>query len=313
MQAKKSKDATKKRKKVQGFRVLENECIWMKAGVINFRECDNVYDCNSCAFDKGMMKTMSLKQKAGVERKIPGWAEHLKKQYDGSSRPCRHSLTGRIDSPKICTMDYECFHCPFDQMIEEPNYDILVDAPNYKAVSGYRMANGYYYHMGHSWARFEHGGRVRVGFDDFLTKTFGTPSKIDLPPLGTPLEQNQVGWAFTRDEKKAAVLSPISGTILAINRKAQAHPEIIQSDPYNEGWLFMIEPDTPRRNLKGLYFGEESSKWMDQEGQKMMELMGPEYERLAANGGEVIQDVYGSLPDIGWDKLVDTFLRTTKT
>ncbi len=312
MQTKKVKDASKKKKIVQGFKVLENECIWMKAGVINFRACDNVYDCNSCAFDKGMMKTMSLKQKAGAERKVPGWAEHLKKQYDGSSRPCRHTLTGRIDSPKICTMDYECFHCPFDQMVEEPNYNLLIDAPNYKAVSGYRMANGYYYHMGHSWARFEHGGRVRVGFDDFLTKTFGKPSKIDLPPLGSSLEQNQVGWAFVRDENKAAVLSPISGTILAINRKAQAHPEIIQSDPYHAGWLFMIEPDAPRRNLKGLYFGEESFKWMDQEGQNMMELMEPEYEKLAATGGEVIQDVYGNLPDIGWDKLVDTFLRTTK-
>jgi len=75
----------------------------------------------------------------------------------------------------------------------------------------------------------------------------------------------------------------------------------------------MVEPDQPKRNLKGLYFGDESFNWMEQEGQKLMGLVGPEYERLAANGGEVISDVYGNFPDIGWKTLTNTFLRTVKT
>jgi len=50
----------------------------------------------------------------------PEWAEHLKTCYRGSSRPCRHAFTGLINAPKICVFNYECFHCAFDQMLDEP-------------------------------------------------------------------------------------------------------------------------------------------------------------------------------------------------
>ena len=153
--------------------VLREECIWMKAGVINFRVCDNAYDCSSCPFDKGIRRAMGVGKDFETQKHAPEWAEHLKKRYRGESRPCRHALTGRIDAPKICTLNYECYHCTFDQMLDEADLVRDIQAPGYKSASGYLLADGYYYHMGHSWARFEHGGRVRVGFDDFLVKLFG--------------------------------------------------------------------------------------------------------------------------------------------
>jgi glycine cleavage system H lipoate-binding protein len=172
------------------------------------------------------------------------------------------------------------------------------------------MASGYYYHMGHSWARFEHGGRVRVGFDDFLVKLFGAVQEVNLPPLGANLKQDKVGWTFSREDRKAAVLCPVTGTVLATNHKAQQHPEIANHDPYREGWLFILEPDLPKRNLKRLYFENESFQWIEQESQKLLSLMGPEYERLAATGGEAVNDFYGQFPELGWERLVKTFLRT---
>ncbi|MGD8948141.1 MAG: hypothetical protein PVI62_15860, partial [Desulfobacterales bacterium] len=56
------------KKSVVGFQVIENECIWMKAGVVNFRLCDNAYDCNSCPFDKGMRKALSSREKEKVRK-----------------------------------------------------------------------------------------------------------------------------------------------------------------------------------------------------------------------------------------------------
>ena len=47
-------------KRVIGFQVVEDECIWMKAGVVNLRVCDNAYDCNTCPFDKGIRRAMGL-------------------------------------------------------------------------------------------------------------------------------------------------------------------------------------------------------------------------------------------------------------
>ncbi|MFC1534446.1 glycine cleavage system protein H [Thermodesulfobacteriota bacterium] len=297
---------------VKGFQVLEDECIWMKAGVVNFRTCDNAYDCYNCLFDRGMRKTMSLESSLESKTEQPAWVAYLKKNYHGASRPCRQALTGRIDAPKICTMNYECYHCPYDQMLDE--FDLIkeADAPIYKMASGYRLAQGYYYHMGHSWIKFEHGGRVRVGFDDFLVRLFGAMQSLSLPPLGARLEQDQVGWIFGKDDHRAAVLSPVTGTVLSINHKAQEYPEITNRDPYQKGWLFILEPDMPKKNLKRLYFGDEGIQWMEQEGRKLLGLVGPEYEHMAAAGGRAINDFYENYSEIGWDRLVSTFLRTER-
>ena len=49
------------KKNTAGFRLLEEECVWMKAGIINFRLCDNEYDCYHCAFDHSMRHAMESK------------------------------------------------------------------------------------------------------------------------------------------------------------------------------------------------------------------------------------------------------------
>ncbi|MBW2491203.1 MAG: glycine cleavage system protein H [Deltaproteobacteria bacterium] len=295
-----------KKEVVVGFNVLEKECIWMKAGVVNFRLCDNAYDCNSCLFDKGMRKALSSRGKEG-EKGI-SLANLLKNEKRDGSSPCRHALTGRTVASKICPFNYECYHCPYDQWLDDYDQMEYKPALSHTLASGFKLAQGYYYHPGHAWVRFEHGGRIRVGFDDFLVKLFGPLDALELPRLGASLEQDQIGWKFSRNSKKAFVRSPVSGAVLTVNYRTQDHPDIAHKDPYNEGWLFILEPDKPKKNLKELYFGSNSVEWMEEESKKLLELIGPEYKRLAAIGGEPIDDVYGSIPELGWNLLVETFL-----
>jgi glycine cleavage system H lipoate-binding protein len=163
--------------------------------------------------------------------------------------------------------------------------------------------------MGHTWARFGHGGRVTVGFDDFMVKLFGTPSKISIPPIGTVLKKDHAALTFFCSDKKATALSPVTGSVLAVNIKAQEQPEIVHKDPYHGGWLCVLEPDMPRRNHKKLFYGKESLEWTDRESQRLLSLIGPEYMNLAASGGEPIDDVFGNFSKIGWESLAKEFLR----
>jgi glycine cleavage system H lipoate-binding protein len=295
---------------VKGFQVVENQCIWMKAGIVQFKLCDNVYDCRTCPFDKAMQKKMEAARHLDSRRDGSPLAKKLKTIYKWYPRPCRHVLTGRVDEPKACILDYECYHCAYDQILDEEDLSGFSKKPDFSMASGYRLARGYYYHMGHTWARFGHGGRITVGFDDFLVKLFGTPSKISIPFIGTVLKKDHAGVTFSRSDKKAAALSPVTGVVLAVNTKAQEQPEIVHEDPYHEGWLCVLEPDMPRRNHKGLFYGKESLAWTDRESQRLLHLIGPEYKDLAATGGEPLDDVYRSFPEIGWESLVKEFLRT---
>jgi glycine cleavage system H lipoate-binding protein len=301
MLKKKKKGAT-----VKGFQVPENECIWMKAGVVNFHICDMAYDCFDCKFDKAMTKAMSNK---GAEAKT--WTDSMKDKFDGASRPCRHVITGRIQQPKICTHNYECHDCAYDQMLDNIEVSEIRQAPEYLDVSGFDVAQDYYYHSGHTWVRVEHGGMARIGFDDFIMRLFGKARLgRDLPGIGSRMNKGKVGWSITQDNHEASVLAPVTGTLLAVNQRVKENPEIMHNDPYQDGWLYIVEPKSPKKDLKDLSFGQASIGWIEQENNRLMQLMGPEYQKLAATGGEPVRDFFGFNPEIGWDKLVKTFLGT---
>lgn len=187
-----------------------------------------------------------------------------------------------------------------------------IEKPTYTNVSGYQIADGYYYHLGHSWIRIDEDGWIRIGIDDFTSKVFGPADMVNLPTVGTFLKQGEVGWVLTRNDRKAPMLSPVSGTVLAVNDKIKEQPEITHDKPYEEGWLVILDPASLDMNLKRLYAEGKCFQWMEKENRVLLELLGPRYERLAATGGEPINDIYGQFPEIEWDRLVKTFLRTVE-
>jgi glycine cleavage system H lipoate-binding protein len=140
----------------------------------------------------------------------------------------------------------------------------------------------------------------------------GPADSLELPPLGASLSQNEVGWAQKRQDNRAAFLAPVTGRILAVNGQARECPEAAHMDPYDSGWLMIVEPESPKRNMNNLFFGNECFEWLEQETGKLQQLLGDEYGQLAATGGEPISDLYGAIPEIGWDNLVRTFLLTEK-
>jgi glycine cleavage system H lipoate-binding protein len=185
-----------------------------------------------------------------------------------------------------------------------------IEPPTYTNVSGYRVADDHYYHLGHSWLRIEDDGYVRIGIDDFTSKVFGPVDAIDIPSAGVFLMQGEVGWAFTRNGLKAPMQSPVTGTVLAVNHRIKEQPKIAHDDPYQEGWLFTLDPASLVFNLERLYFEDKCFEWIEKENRILLEFLGPRYERLAATGGEPLDDIYGHFPEIDWNRLVRTFLRT---
>ena len=184
--------------------------------------------------------------------------------------------------------------------------------PKYVSISGCRVADEYYYHIGHAWVHLESGGRVKIGVDEFISKVLGPAKSFGLPPRGATLGQGHAGWLWKRNGLQAEVLSPLTGKVFLINRRVVDDPEIIHEDPYGDGWLFVMEPITPvsALNLNSLLSGNTSLKWMEEEFQKLLKLMGPKYEKLTATGGELVSDIFGRFPEIGWERLAKTFLRT---
>jgi len=183
-----------------------------------------------------------------------------------------------------------------------------VAKPKCTKVSGFQVADDYYHHIGHSWVQLVHDGWVRIGIDDFISKIFGPADRITLPAVGDFLMQGEVGWVLTRNGYRAPMQSPVSGIVSAVNDKVREQPGITHNDSYGEGWLFFLNPVSLEINMRELYQGKECFQWIEKENQNLLELLGPRYERMAATGGRMIDDIFGHFPEIGWERLVKTFL-----
>ena len=306
-----------KRSNATGLKIAEDECIWMKAKVVDFKLCDRNYDCITCTFDKSMAKIVSQNRKqrelglAPMTKRdrMKSWREHFN-ALDSSQRQCRHMLSGRVDY-KICPNAFECHSCEFDQLIENELTMLDPISPvTLTNVSGYSLAAGYHYHRGHSWAMIDYGARIRVGLDDFVTRLLGPNKKLERPVLGDKVVQNDTGWVLTRDNHRAEMLSPIEGIVTAVNQKVLDSPELAHKYPYEMGWLFMVEPTRMKKNLRDLMTGEESVDWMHSETERLRDLVAQEYGATASAGGFPVDDIYGNLPEIAWEKLVREFLLT---
>lgn len=296
----------KKTGRPQVFGMANDQCAWSQAGVVKPMKCVNAFDCLSCSIDRKIQADFQAREQRKGDARPDPRPVRLRMLMD--QRKCRHMLSGRV-TYKMCGHSYDCVKCPYDQMLEDTAGITSLNEPAYDPVSGFNVARDYYYHHGHTWARVEYGGRIRVGIDDFATRMLGPQDEIKLPKLGDTLSQNRPQATLRRGGHEADTLSPVDGRVLAVNSKISTGAPIANQSPYAEGWLMVLQPTNLRKNLKNLLFGTESLAWMDDEAARLSALLIDETDyRLAATGGQAIDDIFGAVPTIGWDRLVKEFL-----
>lgn len=96
------------------------------------------------------------------------------------------------------------------------------------------------YSKDHEWARVENGTAV-IGITDYAQDALGDVVYVDIPEIDAEVTANDVVGEIESVKSTAELHTPISGTIVEINQKAIDTPEIINSDPYGEGWLYKVE------------------------------------------------------------------------
>jgi glycine cleavage system H lipoate-binding protein len=299
---------TKKTGQPLVFGAANTLCVWSRAGVVKPIACINVFDCLGCAFDQKVQANFAERNRA-VD---PAFTDPrpVRMRLLMNQRKCRHMLSGRVEY-KLCGHGYDCHRCPYDQMLEDAALSSQLHAPLCDSASGFNVARDYYYHHGHTWARVEYGGHVRVGMDDFAGRLLGPLDQITLPKLGESVEQNRPQAEMARGLNKARTLSPVDGKVVAINPKVGACAAEAHKSPYADGWFMIIQPTHLRDNLKNLLFGTESKAWMDDEAARLTGMLSESQAdgyQLAATGGEAISDIFGTLPNADWGRLVDAFL-----
>ena len=106
----------------------------------------------------------------------------------------------------------------------------------------------------HEWVQRTGEDTVRVGITDFAQESLGDVVYIQLPEVGTDLA---AGGSFGEVESTKSVsdlYAPLSASVVAVNAELEAKPELVNSDPYGQGWLLELRAggDTLDDGLAGL-------------------------------------------------------------
>ena len=93
----------------------------------------------------------------------------------------------------------------------------------------------------HEWVRAASGTLLRVGITDFAQDALGDIVFVTLPEAGAEIRAGEPCGELESTKSVSDVYAPVSGTVSAVNGALDANPELVNSDPYGEGWMFEVE------------------------------------------------------------------------
>lgn len=98
------------------------------------------------------------------------------------------------------------------------------------------------YTKSHEWLRVEEDGMITVGISDHAQELLGDLVFVELPEAGTEFVTGDECCVVESVKAASDVYMPISGEIVEVNEALADEPEIINSSPYDSGWLFKVQP-----------------------------------------------------------------------
>jgi glycine cleavage system H protein len=106
----------------------------------------------------------------------------------------------------------------------------------------FKVATDRLYTKAGVWVK-EEGGSVRIGLSDFVQQRSGDVAFAEVQDQGTRLAAGEAAAEIETIKVTESVLAPVSGVIVDVNPQMEDSPEVINQDPYGEGWLFVLEPN----------------------------------------------------------------------
>lgn len=97
----------------------------------------------------------------------------------------------------------------------------------------------------HEWVRDEGEGRVRVGITDYAQDALGDVVYVDVPDVGTAVEANQAFSEVESTKSVSDVYAPVSGTVVERNQLLEERPELVNEQPYGDGWIVVLQAADP--------------------------------------------------------------------
>ena len=119
----------------------------------------------------------------------------------------------------------------------------------------FSVKKGLHYTENDVWIRIK-GSEAQFGVTDFLQRRGGDVTFVDLPKNGSPVRRGQEIFSFETIKAVVSIASPLDGVIAKVNTTLNDSPELLNQDPYGEGWIALISPSNLEEDKRYLLNAE---------------------------------------------------------
>ena len=102
------------------------------------------------------------------------------------------------------------------------------------------IPNDLHYTIEHEWVRLKNN-RATIGITDFAQGQLGDVVFVELPAEGTELAKESAFGVVESVKTVSDIYAPMTGKVVAVNKNLESQPELVNSDPYGQGWMIEIE------------------------------------------------------------------------
>ena len=103
------------------------------------------------------------------------------------------------------------------------------------------------YTASHEWIRSESDGALTIGITDHAQEALGDLVFIELPAVGRKVKAGEACAVVESVKAASDIYAPVSGTVVEANKALEGNPALINTDPFGEGWIFVLKMDDPEQ------------------------------------------------------------------
>jgi glycine cleavage system H lipoate-binding protein/ABC-type phosphate transport system substrate-binding protein len=182
------------------------------------------------------------------------------------------------------------------------------------------IPKGIYFDKTHTWAFLEEDGIVRVGIDDFLQHITGKITRIKMKSPGKKVKKGEQILSIIQNGKQLNLYAPISGTIVEQNISLDTNSSALNSSPYNDGWIYKIEPSNWSRESQLLFMADKQREFIKKEFSRLKDFLmaalrtdtGKYAQVILQDGGEISDGVLSQMGPEIWEDFQTNFIDPSK-
>ena len=182
------------------------------------------------------------------------------------------------------------------------------------------IPKGIYFDKTHTWAFLEANGMVKIGIDDFLQHITGKITRIKMKSPGKKVKKGEQILSIIQNGKQLNLYSPVSGTIVEQNEALDTNSASLNYSPYNEGWVYRIEPSNWSRESQLLFMADKQREFIIKEFSRLkdflMTALRADTENYAQvilqDGGEIRDGVLSEMGPEIWEDFQTNFIDPSK-